>query len=225
MNLLNFVVDGKATSVHIGNLVIAGWTGRNADAIEKHIAELEAIGVKRPRNVPCFYLLGANLLSTDIHLDAVGENSSGEAEFVLISTNTGLLVGLGSDHTDREVEKYKVTVSKQMCPKPIGNTLWTFEEVRPHWDRLILRSWVTRGGVKKRYQEGTVAGMLTPEELIKQHYGKSKSLPIGTCIFCGTLPVHGKIEGGERFDMELEDPVLKRAIRHGYEVRTLAYAD
>ena len=39
----------------IKNLVVAGWTGRNVAALEAHIKELEAIGVKRPKSVPIFY--------------------------------------------------------------------------------------------------------------------------------------------------------------------------
>ena len=35
-----------------------------------------------------------------------------------------LWVGTGSDHTDREVEKYGVTVSKQMCDKPVAPVFW-----------------------------------------------------------------------------------------------------
>ena len=39
----------------IGQLVIAGWTGRNVEALEKHIRELETLGVKRPKSTPIFY--------------------------------------------------------------------------------------------------------------------------------------------------------------------------
>ncbi len=28
-------------------------------------------------------------------------------------------LGIGSDHTDRKVETYNITVSKQMCDKPV----------------------------------------------------------------------------------------------------------
>ena len=31
----------------VKNLVVAGWTGRNVAALEAHIKELEAVGVKR----------------------------------------------------------------------------------------------------------------------------------------------------------------------------------
>ena len=44
--------------------MIAGWTGRDQAAVERHIAELAAIGVARPLAVPCFYRVGANLLTT-----------------------------------------------------------------------------------------------------------------------------------------------------------------
>jgi hypothetical protein len=38
----------------IDKLVIAGWTGRDMAMVEHHIAELEAIGVARPKSVPTF---------------------------------------------------------------------------------------------------------------------------------------------------------------------------
>ena len=109
---MHFKVDGNDKAFDIQRLVIAGWTGRNHEAVEHHIKELEAIGVKRPRTVPCFYRLSANLLTSDNGLEMVGTDSSGEAEFVLISAPDGLYVGVGSDHTDRKVEAYGVTVSR-----------------------------------------------------------------------------------------------------------------
>jgi hypothetical protein len=49
--------------------------------------------------------------------------SSGEAEFVLYQLDDGLWLGLGSDHTDRKAETVDVTLSKQMCARPVGSTL------------------------------------------------------------------------------------------------------
>ena len=110
----------------IKNLVIAGWTGRNVAALEAHIKELEAIGVKRPKTVPIFYRVACSLLSTHLFVEVSGENTSGEVEFVLFSYEDGLWVGLGSDHTDRKAETIGVTLSKQLCAKPVGNTLWRY---------------------------------------------------------------------------------------------------
>ena len=107
-------------TVQIDHLVVAGWTGRDKAAVEKHIAELEAIGVKRPATTPIFYRASAVRVTTDDAIEALGNASSGEAEFVLLQHGGRLWVGTGSDHTDREVEKYGVSVSKQMCDKPIA---------------------------------------------------------------------------------------------------------
>ena len=53
----------------------------------------------------------------------------------------GLLwFGAGSDHTDREVEKYGVSVSKQMCDKPIAPEFWTAPFVHDHWEEVYLVS-------------------------------------------------------------------------------------
>lgn len=57
-------LSGEEVAVPVDTLVIAGWTGRDAAAVEAHIAELEAIGVPRPATVPCFYRVAAGLLTT-----------------------------------------------------------------------------------------------------------------------------------------------------------------
>jgi hypothetical protein len=204
----------------IKHLVIAGWTGRNVEALEKHILELEALGVKRPKSTPIFYRVSADLLTTRPSIEVLGTASTGEVEFVLFSLADGLWVGLGSDHTDRKAETIGVSLSKQMCAKPIAATAWRYDDVRPHWDQLMLRSDVRRGGDRQLYQEGFVATMRPPDELIKLYTGDT-TLPAGTAMFCGTLAVHGNIAFADRFEMELNDPVLGRRISHAYTISTL----
>jgi hypothetical protein len=204
----------------IKNLVIAGWTGRNVAALEAHIKELEAIGVKRPKTVPIFYRVASSLLSTASFIEVMADKSSGEVEFVLFALDDGLWLGLGSDHTDRKAETVGVTLSKQLCGKPVGTTLWRYDEVKPHWDKLVLRSFVPDGGKRRLYQEGPVTNMRSPEELTKLYTGGDKLKP-GTAMFCGTFAVHGEISYSGRFDMELEDPVLGRKLAHGYEIVSL----
>jgi hypothetical protein len=181
---------------------------------------LEALGVKRPATTPIFYRVSAARITTGDSIEAVGESSGGEVEFVLLQHDGRLWVGTGSDHTDREVEKYGVTVSKQMCEKPIASTFWAFDEVAPHWDRLLLRSSVVENGKRVAYQDGSVAAMIDPRDLIKRHAADGR-LPDGTIMFCGTLAAHGGVRPTRDFAFELEDPVLGRKIGHAYSVRTL----
>jgi len=222
---LDFDIAGAACSARIDTLIVAGWTGRDLDAVEQHVAELAAVGVRRPATVPCFYRLGANLLTQAPAIDVAGCHSSGEVEVVLVSLADGLHVGVGSDHTDRKVEVYGVTVSKQMCPKPVSRELWAFREVEPHWDDLVLRSWVTRHGRRELYQEGPASKMLAAQDLMERYLGRPGVLPVGTVMYCGTLTVIGTIGGGECFEIELEDPMLKRTLRHAYAARCLEIAD
>ena len=166
MHAVRFRVDGVARNFDVRQVVIAGWTGRDREAVEHHVAELEAIGVRRPSAIPCFYRVGTMLVTTAAEVDVVGRESSGEAEFVLVSAADGIHIGIGSDHTDRKVETYGITVSKQMCPKPIGPDLWRLADVEPHWDTLMIRSHVTRSGSRVLYQEGPVTRMLAPRDLL-----------------------------------------------------------
>ncbi len=95
---------------------MAGWTGRDRAAMERHIVEMEAIGVKRPSSLPVFYRCSASRLNTADEIEVTGEDSSGEVEFVLIQSEGNLWVGTGSDQTDRKVESYNITVSKRAVP-------------------------------------------------------------------------------------------------------------
>ena len=166
------VVSRSGTSapstVDLNRLTIAGWAGRDQTAIEHHIAELAALGVKRPSTTPLFYRLGAGLLTQAEQIDVVGTKSSGEAECVLIHSADGLLVTIGSDHTDREVEAYGVTVSKQICPKPVARDAWRFDDVVGHWDQLQLRAHAVLNGERRLYQQGSVASLLAAADLLER---------------------------------------------------------
>jgi hypothetical protein len=204
----------------ISRVVIAGWTGRDDAALEAHIRELEALGIARPKTTPIFYRVAAALLTTAETIEVIGGDSSGEVEVVVYALEADLWLGLGSDHTDRKAEAIGVTLSKQMCAKPVGARLWRMSDVAPHWDRLILRSYVTRGAKRRLYQEGPVTTMREPAGLIRLYTG-GRALPAGTAMFCGTLAVHGAIEGGELFEMELEDAVRGRKLTHAYKIEQL----
>ena len=218
--LLQCASTGKisAQRTSIGQLVIAGWTGRDPVAVEKHVRELEEIGVPRPKRTPIFYRVGASLLTTAEEIQVAGGDASGEVEFVLFSLADGLWVGVGSDHTDRKVEAVGVTLAKQLCPKPVSTTVWRYADVQPHWDQLLLRSYAYTGEKKRLYQEGPVTAMRHPDDLMRLYAGENATLPEGYAMFCGTLTVKGAIEPAEVFAIELEDPVLERKLTHAYKV-------
>lgn len=199
-------------------LIVAGWTGRDEAALNHHIEELAAIGVPRPSSVPVFYRNAVtNVVQTD-RLEVLGPDTSGEVEPVIVALNDGLWIGLGSDHTDRKAETMGIALSKQLCGKVMGGSLWKFEDIAPHWDRIVIRSYATIDGERVIYQEGPLALMRDPVDLMRR-YGRP--FVANTIIFCGTLGAKGGIRPAARFDMELDDPVLKRCITHGYDITVL----
>jgi hypothetical protein len=210
----------EEVAVEIEDLVIAGWTGRDVAALNHHIEELKAIGVPPPSSVPLYYRVSAELLTQADRIQVVGDDTSGEVEPVLVGAADRLWVTLGSDHTDRKAESFSVAFAKQICAKAVGRTAWRFEEVEPHWDRLMLRSFIQNGGRRVLYQEGPLARIRAPRDLIVGWQG-NKRLPVGAAMFCGTLPCVGAIRPSERFEMELEDPVLGRTLTHSYHVQSL----
>ena len=89
----------------VSELVIAGWTGRDQAALHKHIRELEEIGVKPPKTTPIFYRVAASLLTTAGEIEVSGPDTSGEAEFVLVKTDSELRIAVGSDHAGFELKE------------------------------------------------------------------------------------------------------------------------
>jgi len=193
-------------------LVIAGWTGRDEAALRKHIRELEEIGVRPPKTTPIFYRVAANLLTHSNEIQVSGPDTSGEVEFVLLAKPDGLWVTVGSDHTDRKAETIGVSLSKQLCAKVIAKDAWRYDQVKPHWEKLVLRSWSDG----ELYQEGPVTAMRSPEDLLSRY-----PLKLGWAMFCGTLAAKGGIRPAKVFRMELEDPVRKRKLAHEYRIAPL----
>lgn len=226
-NTITFDVAGKGpVTIPIENAVIAGWTGRDADAVAHHIAELREIGVPPPSTVPLYYRVAASLLTTGTVIETVDATSSGECEPVLVDDGGRLYLGLGSDHTDRALEAHSVALSKQICAKPVAATLWAFDEVAGHLDDIRLRSFVRdeEGGEWVPYQQGTLASIRPLAELVagSPFSGEGVRLAAGTAMMCGTFAVlSGGVRPARHFRMEMEDGRLGRTIAHRYETKTL----
>ena len=216
---LAFTLAGAAgrqpLQVDIDQLVIAGWAGRDHHAIEHHIEELAAIGVPRPSAVPLYYRVAANQLVQDEAVQCVGPDSSGEAEVFVFTVDGEMFLSIASDHTDRKLESHSVALSKQLCVTPVARTAWRFADVAGHWDELQLRSRIVENGREVAYQDGTLASLRTPQDLIQRHIGGG-TLPAGTGMLCGTMAVIGGIRPASVFEMELTDPRSGRIIRHRY---------
>jgi len=220
--MLEFARDGAGPiRVDVTNVVIGGFTARDEAAIQHHVEEMRAIGVRSPDTFPVFFRTSAEFVTQADGIQVLGTDSSGEVEAVVVALEDGLWLTVGSDHTDRKVESYSINVSKQMCAKVIGRTLWRFSEVAGHWDRLMLRAWTTRDGTRMLYQEGPLALMRHANDLIQRHLGPGNRLEPGTVLFCGTLGANGPLVHSDRFEMEIEDPVLGRRIAHAYDIRAL----
>ena len=168
--------------------------------------------MKPPKTTPIFYRVAADLLTHARAIQVSGPDTSGEVEFVLLAKPDGLWLTVGSDHTDRNAETIGVSLSKQLCAKVIARDAWRYDDVKDHWERLVLRSWADG----ELYQEGPVTAMRSPEDLLSRH-----PLKPGWVMFGGTLAAKGGIRPAKVFRMELEDPVRSRKLSHEYRITVL----
>lgn len=198
-------------------LIIAGYTARDLATVEAHIAELEAIGVPRPASVPAFYDVDPSLLTTDPVIAVDSDSTSGEVEPVVIRHGGRYFLGVGSDHTDRALERTDIGAAKAACPKPLGDVVVELgsELTTVDWDSLLADSSVDGWP----YQEGSVATLRHPAELLERMTGGAGEATGDMVLFCGTLPLlGGTFVHGSYWRMHLELPGLT-VLTHAYETK------
>jgi hypothetical protein len=196
---------------------MAGYTGRNRDIVLAHIEELARHGIPAPDSVPAYYAVPWQLLCfCEEPVEAGSDQTSGEVEPVLLITDRGTFVTVGSDHTDRAAERQSIVLSKRLAPKIVARSVWRLDDVSHHWDQLTLRSWVDDAAP---YQEGTAQRILPLGEFPLAHLRPSGR---DLVLFLGTLPLlNGSFVMSRQFRGELVDPVLQRTIGFSYTVQRL----
>lgn len=207
--------------VSVREVIVAGMTGRNEEAVRHHIRELAELGVEPPSTIPIYYRVSASLLTRDQRVQVLGSDTSGEVEAVLLGTEEGMLVAVGSDHTDRKAEADSIAISKQLCPKPISVDAWRYADVAAQWDDIELVSDSVRAGRWEPYQRGNLGQIRRPEDLIGEFFPGMTELPAGVAMFTGTIPAQGPIAGSDQFSMALVDPKTRRTLWHAYDTVVL----
>jgi len=198
-----------------------GWSGRDQQAVQRHVDELAVVGVPAPTTTPICFPLSNNLATTSRSIQVVGSESSGEIEYALLFTEGGeLLVTVASDHTDRAFERHGIQQAKQLCPNVLAPEVWPYREVQRHWEQLVLRCWTTAGAERRLYQQAPLSELLAPDDWFKILTGEDITRP-GLLFLSGTPPTIGGLVFADAYELELEDPVLGRSIRHHYQVEVL----
>jgi hypothetical protein len=218
---MNFtVVTQKGTEsleLAVDKLLVIGFAGRNVEKTMEHIKELEEEGIKCPKRVPVVYRCSKEILTTADTIEVVGHKTSGELEFLAIIKDGKTYIGLGSDHTDRELEAVSIHKSKQLCLKPIALTLWDYDEIKDHFEDIKMIAYQKIDGKEVSYQNGRTADLLPIQKIIDE--AKTDVGSVNNCIlYTGTVPLIDGFKYGEEFACKLVDEKLKREIVLSYKI-------
>lgn len=202
-------------------LICSGWVGKDRRALQEHIDELAKLGVAGPSRIPIYMYLSTYLLTTDDEISVITSQSSGEIEYVVLRQGEDIWVTVGSDHTDRDVETKSIPASKQMYAKCLAKECWPLNDIQDHWDNLLLRCWVYKNNQKILYQEAPLATILSPWEIMEKIPDRESLKGKNVVLFSGTIATKSGLVYGDAYELEMEDPVLGRKIKHKYMVKIL----
>jgi hypothetical protein len=223
MSLFHDAATGAPIAFSPRAVVLAGYTGRDQAAVQRHIDELAEHGVPGPARIPAFYSVTPGLVTTAEAIDVLGDETSGEVEFLLLRSDGELYVGLGSDHTDRGLERASVTHAKQASAKVVSPQVWRHADVAGHWDQLVLRAFV--GAERRLYQEGPVTAMLDPEDILERVEARTGRGLDGVLVFSGTLALTGELDCSDRFAAELCDGATGARLALEYSINVVQPLD
>ncbi len=220
-NLSFSLPDGNQVQCAIRSLINAGFAGRDRATVDRHIEELRRLGVPAPSQVPCFYPVSSYLAVQTDHLQVQHALTSGEVEYAAFVVGGRTFITLGSDHSDREVEKTNVSLAKQACANVLASQAWDYAEVSDHWDQIRMSSWLRREDGWHLYQDGLLSELWRPADLAERCHGAVGENADGLMLFSGTLPTIGGLQYGSAFRFKLADGVLGCSIAGEYEVEVL----
>jgi hypothetical protein len=219
---LPLIIEGTETFVNVNNVYCIGYAGRSLEKTMEHIIELEKIGIPRPEEVPTLYPVRRNSLNQSGEIQVLGNESSGEAEIVLVfgDTEEEVFITVGSDHTDRSLETVDINKSKQICDKPIAKSAWKLSDVIDHWDDLILSAQVQVHGEWLDYQRAKINEIIPLHE-IKEFLVKKGVVMKNSIVFSGTVPLLNGFKYGSAFKMSFIDEVRENEIHAEYVINRL----
>jgi hypothetical protein len=235
MKMLDLEVMSEGQSFplkfQVRRMVNAGYVGRNSKAVEAHVEELRREGIPPPPSVPMIFPVLSQNITTENEIEVIGNKTSGEVEFVLLLEGETVFVGIGSDHTDRELERQSIVKSKQICLNVLSNHVWKYKDVESHWDELLMQSWVRieQGSADILYQRAHLKSIISADDLKELVKSKMRDVPdaeSGLVIFSGTIPILTEdVLYGSYFRGELVDSTLNRILTCEYSVKRLAYLE
>lgn len=216
-------------SIPIGSVAGARYSSRDVAGMRKQIDAMLARGVAGTKTNPAIFHIGRYLLTQAAEFEVQGPLTGGEAEIVAIRDGNDILISVGSDQCDRELDPLFQDKPKQMCPHPIGTTAWVYSDVRDHWDSLRISSQVTVGEHVVPLQDCAASELVDLEYLLAMKDVQSLILP--SFLYCGAVPFLDSVAQviqdysvpeetghgvGDAFLARLHDPVLNRTIEHRY---------
>lgn len=212
-------------SFFVEKMLNAGFTGRNQEAVRHHLDELAAKGIEVPETTPTVYPVVPSALTTQTSFSVYDNQTSGEIEYVLfVKDEAEIYVGIGSDHTDRKLEELDIPRAKQINPNLVSPVVWDLNDVKDHWDDLMMECFVQKGKERFLYQKGALGLLMSPSELLSFIKSKIRKGLENTVIFSGTVKMEtDDFVFADRFDGSLTDPVLERRIAFSYTVRPMDY--
>ncbi len=223
------LIDERGTAIDFepDAFIIAGYTGRDRASVQAHIDELAHQGIAPPPSVPMWYEMPASLLTTADRIDVPTAETCGEVEPVLIGVGGALYLGIGSDHTARDVEREDIAKSKRICPKPIGRDVVRIDTLDARFDDLTLESSIDG----EAYQSGTFAQIVSLATLHagfiqrmqaasveRMHAASAEGMHHASfALFCGTVPLltHA-FRFGMRFEARIAGDFLPRPLTLSY---------
>ena len=230
---IDMVIESKAgresRSIEVGSVAGARFSSRDLKGMRKTLDEALARGESGTKTNPSIFRIARYLLTQSDEFEVQGPLTGGEAEIVAIRSGGEIIITVGSDQCDRELDPLFQDKPKQMCPHPIARVGWPYAEVRDHWDDLRIYSHVEVAGHTIPLQDSPASTLVDLDYLLAM--AQVQALPDPMILYGGAVPPLDSAGAtaeklnlpelttsgvGDAYLARLSDPVLGRSIEIRY---------
>lgn len=193
----------------------AAYAGRSAEDVARHIADVTGGAGMPTVPIPSLCSVTTHNLVSAGEIQEYNASMIGEVEYVLVSSQEGILLGVGSDHCDFALEAHDFTHSKNVAPNLISSQLWRLDDVMDYFDELVLECKVRVDGDWKVTQRASCATLRHPD-FWTGHPAFGGRFAEGCVLFSGTINhLQGMVQG-DAYEVSMSDPRTGRRLSHRY---------
>jgi len=139
---------------------------------------------------PSISRIARYLLTQDAEFEVQGSLRGGKRECVGLRDSAEVIISVGSDQCDREIDGIVPDKPKLMRPHPMARMAWPYGKIRDRWDSLRIHCEIACQRHTVTLQDASISELVDCERLLAVERVRALPDPIFLFFWCYRVCAH-----------------------------------